>query len=252
MANDIAVIILAAGLGTRMCSDKAKVLHEICGRPLISHVADAAFDASLTGIIAVVGHQAEEVQRCVRKDFSDIRFALQPEQLGTGHAVQCALGQLRPEEKDVLILCGDVPLITSQTLLQFVGRHRELESDVTVMAVTTDTPKGYGRLVVDRNGQVQRIVEEADASPEQKAIRTVNAGIYCVAGAVLKRLLAKIGRNNAQGEMYLTDIVEIGNREGCRIGAYRCHDSREVIGVNSIEDLQHAEKIMKTGVFKKS
>ena len=252
MATDIAVVILAAGLGTRMRSDKAKVLHEMCGRPLISHVVDAAEKASLTGIIAVVGHQAEKVKHCIRQDCAAARFALQPEQLGTGHAVQCALEHLRPGEKDVLILCGDVPLITPQTLQRFITSHRAEEQHLTVMAVTTDSPRGYGRLIIDRKGQVLRIVEEADATPEQKEIRTVNAGIYCVDGTVLKGLLSQIGSDNAQQEIYLTDIVEIGNREGCRIGAFNCPDSQEVIGVNSIEDLQYAEKIMKSGSLKRS
>ncbi len=242
--TDTAVIILAAGLGTRMKSQKAKVLHEICGVPMINQVVETCLKASLRNIIAVIGYQAEEVRSVVSQRYN-IRYACQTEQLGTGHAVMCALPELEPTVNDVIILCGDVPLLKSETLLKILQDHRENHQDITLLTVEMDDPIGYGRIIFNKNNAVTRIVEESDASSEQKKIRTVNAGIYCVRTSVLKSLLGYIDRENAQGEYYLTDIIALGNKDHKKIGGISSKDIEEVIGINSLRELQHAETIVK-------
>ena len=177
--RDVAVVILAAGLGTRMKSQKAKVLHEVMGRPMVLYVVDIASRIAGEDVILVVGHQAEKVQKIV-SDHVKAGFAFQKEQLGTGHAVSCALPHLPDRCSQVVILCGDVPLVTLKTLNDFVADHLRRRSEVSVMAVRTEDPTGYGRIIVNADRRVTGIVEEADASPQQKKIDVINTGIYCV------------------------------------------------------------------------
>ncbi len=242
MQNDVAVVILAAGKGTRMKSDRAKVLHEVQGRPMIHYVVDAARSISTEGIVVVVGHQAERVRASVSA-VADTAFALQEEQLGTGHAVQCALPECG-KKRDVVILCGDVPLIKPESISRLVSCHREDGCAVTVMGVKLDDPTGYGRMKLSEGGGVTCIVEEADASPDEKKIDVVNAGIYCVEREFLAGALGRLDKGNAQGELYLTDIVGTAHRQGRRIGMVLVADPTEVIGVNSREDLAEVDGIM--------
>jgi len=241
---DVAVVILAAGLGTRMKSDRAKVLHEIHGKPMISYVVDTARAVAGNQLVIVVGHQAEQVKRTVA-DQADVLYAHQHEQLGTGHAVMCAMPILPEAARHVVILCGDVPLLRKTTLRRFVEEHRFPNRTLSVLAARVNNPKGYGRIIKAPDGTVTGIVEEADATQAQKSINIVNTGIYCVDRHFLTFALEQIQADNAQGEYYLTDIVNIAHREGMNIGVTIGNDPDEFIGINSREQLKAVEQLMK-------
>ena len=179
LKNNCSVIILAAGLGTRMKSDKAKVLHEIMGRPMVLYVVETAKKAVGASVVIVVGHQAEKVREVVSEK-AQVSYALQEKQLGTGHAALCALPYLPDETEEVVILCGDVPLLTAETVRQLLSDHSLSGRDLTLLAVDVEKPTGYGRILFDENRNLLKIVEEADATVEQKKIQTINSGIYCV------------------------------------------------------------------------
>ncbi|GAB6096892.1 hypothetical protein JCM14469_31450 [Desulfatiferula olefinivorans] len=239
----IAVIILAAGKGTRMKSDKAKVLHELNGKPMIRYVVEAARCVADDRVVVVIGHQAEQVERVV-SETAQVRFCIQREQKGTGHAVICALPEIPDDVTSVVILCGDVPLIRPETIRALVENHLAGGAAVTVLTVNTPNPTGYGRIVVGDHGAIERIVEEADADADQKKITLVNAGIYCVDREFLGKALSQINDRNAQGELYLTDIIEIAHRQSRPIGMSLCVSENEVIGVNTCDDLESAEKLL--------
>ena len=243
--RNIAVVILAAGLGTRMKSQKAKVLHEVLGRPMILYVVDIATRIAGDDVILVVGHQAERVRQIVSAQ-AQTEYAHQDQQLGTGHAVLCALPHVPDHSRHVVILCGDVPLVKTDTLKDFVGDHLDHRRHLSVLAVRADNPTGYGRILMDADHHVTGIVEEADASEEQRKIDVINTGIYCVEKAFLNHSLRKIDTDNAQGELYLTDIIGIGHRESKTLGAVIAGDDREFIGVNSQTDLTAVESIMRS------
>lgn len=242
--GSIAIIILAAGLGTRMKSDRAKVLHEVEGVPMISHVVKTAHALGAGEIIVVIGHQAAQVQKAV-SDYAHLKFAIQDRQLGTGHAVMCALPEVSAQMDHVVILCGDVPLLTPATVMRLIEDHVGDDRDVTVVAVEAPDPTGYGRIVMGNDQAVSCIVEEADASEAIKKIRTVNAGIYCVDRVFLKDALEKLEKNNSQGEFYLTDIVAIAHKENRSVGLVMADDPREVAGINTIAELQASEAALK-------
>lgn len=240
---EVAIVILAAGLGTRMKSDKAKVLHEILGRPMISYVVDTARAVAGGNVVLVVGHQADAVRGTVANQ-GNVRFALQKEQLGTGHAVMCAMPTLPAETRHVVVLCGDVPLLGRQTLQRFVHEHRSHDRTLSVMAVHLANPKGYGRILQDGRHNVTGIVEEADATPSQKAIDLVNTGIYCIERGFLEMALEKIRADNAQGEYYLTDVVAIAHLGHHAIGVTVGENADEFIGINSPAQLAVVERLM--------
>ena len=244
MNSNVGVVILAAGLGTRMKSDKAKVLHEVCGRPMIVHVVEAAVDAVGSNVVVVVGHQADTVKMVVSNSF-DVGYALQTEQLGTGHAVMCALPQLPSQIQDVVILCGDAPLIRPSTIRKLIEDHDRRGRDVTLLTVHMQDPSGYGRVISDDECNLIAIVEEADADAEQKKIDLINTGVYAVNRDYLSEALPEIGSDNAQNEIYLTDIIGIGHQQKKVVGTVLGGDSIEVMGVNSPAELQDAEKYMK-------
>lgn len=239
-----AVVILAAGLGKRMKSNRAKVLHTVLGKPMVVYVVEAAIPIAGKAIVVVVGNQAEEVQREVAMR-ADVMFALQDRQLGTGHAVQCALPHLPAECEEIMVLCGDVPLINSTTLMTLVVEHTRVRRDVTLLAVDMDRPQGYGRVLLGPGGQVMGIVEEADATDEQRAIRTINSGIYCINRRFLEEALPRLTNENAQGEYYLTDIIRIGHQSGKKVGAAWALHPNEVLGINTPQDLARVEAILK-------
>jgi len=243
MQNNVAVIILAAGLGTRMKSDTAKVLHPILGRPMIHYVVEAACSITADNIVVVVGHQADEVER-VCSQAPGIRFALQEKQLGTGHAVLCAMPQLDDNVEDVIILCGDVPLLKAETIKKLLDDHRGNKRILSLLAVEMDQPRGYGRVIVDGQRNLSRIVEEADATAAEREVKLINSGIYCVDRRFLDAALARITPDNAQGEFYLTDIIAIGYEGNKKIGVMVGDDDLEVSGVNSIDDLKFVEKLL--------
>ncbi len=236
------VVILAAGLGTRMRSDLAKALHALAGRPLIQHVLNAAAGVEPEKIILVLGHQADKVRSAVGEYRPEI--VLQTEQLGTGHAVQQAAEAISSGAGPVLVLCADTPLITSKTLQDVVDLHQKSRAAVTLITAIMDNPMGYGRVVRGKSG-VMRVVEEKDATAAQKKIQEVNAGIYCFERKFLLLSLTVIGKNNAQGEYYLPDAIELAKKKKLRVSAFLCRDPHEVMGVNSRYDLSQAEAILR-------
>jgi UDP-N-acetylglucosamine diphosphorylase/glucosamine-1-phosphate N-acetyltransferase len=247
MANtkgEVAVIILAAGLGTRMKSSKAKVLHEILGKPMVMYVVDVAKKIAGDNVILVIGNQAEKVRKVVSKQ-TNFFFALQEEQLGTGHAVLCAIPKVPSHVREVVILCGDVPLLSEKTILNLFEDHMKAERDISLLAVEIENPKGYGRILIDDNRCLTGIIEEADASEEQKRLKIVNTGIYCIKKEVLFDSLKKITSDNVKGEFYLTDIVKIGYRNKNTMGVLVGENWEETVGVNTPEDLMTAETIMR-------
>jgi len=243
MDSHVAVIILAAGLGKRMKSGRAKVLHEVMGKPMVAYVVEAAIPIAGPAVVVVVGNQAEAVRREVACR-ADVRFALQDQQLGTGHAVKCALPHLLSGCREVMVLCGDVPLIRTATLRALFDAHVLAGRDVTLLAVDLDQPHGYGRVLLDPGGNVIGIVEESDASDEQRAIRTINSGIYCISRRFLEEALPRLTNENAQGEYYLTDVIRIGAESGRNIGVTWASDSNEILGINTPQDLARVEAIL--------
>jgi UDP-N-acetylglucosamine diphosphorylase/glucosamine-1-phosphate N-acetyltransferase len=244
LPSEFAAIVLAAGKGKRMKSDKAKVLHTLLGRPMILYVLKMAFDAVGSNIVLVTGHQGDEVRRIASQQFT-IAFAEQPQQLGTGHAVNCAMPQLADHVKQVVILYGDVPLLSVQTLNTLMANHSTKNRDISLLAVDLDNPTGYGRILHDHKKRFAGIVEEADASATQKEIKTINTGICCVRREFLEMALDQIRPDNKQGEYYLTDITTIGYRQGFNIGLEIGDDPLETLGVNTIQELRRVEGMLK-------
>lgn len=243
-------IILAAGKGTRMKSDKPKVLHEIFGKTLVGYVIDAVNNTGLADEnFVIVGHQAEKVEEYIKDNYKNTRTILQSPQLGTGHAVSMALPYLENLDGEVIILCGDTPLITSETIKEFVEYHHSHKSDLTVMSAIFDNPTNYGRIIRGANG-VEAIVEEKDATPEQKAIKEVNAGIYCLNWQKIKPAFSQLKSNNAQGEYYLTDIIKWGVNK-VKIEAYTLKNNEEIFGINSKAHLAEATKMLNRRIVNK-
>lgn len=228
-----AAIILAAGHGKRMRSQLPKVMHPVLGRPMVLRVADAAGNAGLDSVVAVVGHGRNLVMPALHRH--GITPAVQEEQLGTAHALRCGLEALSGEEpEEVCVLLGDVPLIRAETVSGLLSRRRETGSAVTVLTTVLDDPSGYGRVVREDDGDcVMAIVEERDATPAQREIAEINTGLMAFDGSRLPDLLARIGSDNAQGEYYLTDAVAIAVDMGLRVTASVAADSMEVAGVNN-------------------
>ncbi len=247
--KEIAVIILAAGQGTRMKSNKAKVLHSVAGKPMIEYVVETAGKIAGDEVIVVIGHQAEKVRQTVLKT-AKVKFAVQDQRKGTGHAVWCALPQVSKQAELVVILCGDVPLLRWETIRTLVDDHQNAGRDLTFLAVDKDPPHGYGRVIMDENRRVSAIVEEADATPDQKKITTINAGVYCINKKLLEDSLPKIQAKNVQGEMYLTDIVEIACGAGKTVGVLIGSDEAQLAGINTLVDLKALENIVHTEQFK--
>ena len=245
MINNVAVVILAAGLGTRMKSNKAKVLHEIQGRPMILYVVETAREIAGDDVVLVVGNQARKVREVVSQTAA-LQFAYQEKQLGTGHAVLCALPHIPSHCDQVIILCGDVPLILPETIKGLVEEHIETERDISLLAVELENPTGYGRILLDTGKQVVGIIEEADATGEQRQIRLINSGIYCVRKEFLTDTLPKINPNNAQGEIYLTDIISIGHKNNKNMGLMIDNNCQQILGINTCEDLKIVDAIMST------
>jgi UDP-N-acetylglucosamine diphosphorylase/glucosamine-1-phosphate N-acetyltransferase len=244
MKAKVAVVILAAGLGTRMKSDKAKVLHPIHGKPMVIYVLETARKIAGDNVILLLGNQSEKVREHVSK-LGNFIYAHQEKQLGTGHAVMCALPFIPEHSEEVVILCGDVPLITPETVAGLVNDHINERRVVSILAVKFKNPTGYGRIVMDENNHVQAIVEEADATATQRRIKLINTGIFCVKREFLLYAVPKIGTDNMQGEMYITDIVKIACSENKKVGVLVGTDSLEVTGINTIQELKRVATLMK-------
>ncbi|ABK83464.1 UDP-N-acetylglucosamine pyrophosphorylase / glucosamine-1-phosphate N-acetyltransferase [Bacillus thuringiensis str. Al Hakam] len=248
MSNRFAVI-LAAGKGTRMKSKLYKVLHPVCGKPMVQHVVDQVSQLGLQKLVTVVGHGAEMVQ----EQLGNVsEFALQAEQLGTAHAVDQAAGVLANEEGTTLVICGDTPLITAETMEALLQQHKEAGAMATVLTAYIEEPAGYGRIVRNENGHVEKIVEHKDANEKELAIKEINTGTYCFDNKALFASLSKVSNDNVQGEYYLPDVIEILKNEGHIVSAYQTEHFDETLGVNDRVALSQAEIIMKNRINRKN
>jgi len=243
---------MAAGLGTRMRSKRAKVLHELGGAPLIAHVVRAAEALQPRTILVVVGHQAEEVEHAVLAEVGELAsFAVQAKQRGTGDAVESARSELEHSDSLVLVLSGDVPLIKIETLRKFIEHHQKAGVDCSILSVRLENPTGYGRIIRDESGAFQKIVEQRDADDAQRQVKEINSGIYCFDSKELFRALRKVEPANDQGEYYLTDVAEIILRSGGTVSVYLHNDAREVSGINTRAELAEFENLIRRGAIRK-
>jgi UDP-N-acetylglucosamine pyrophosphorylase len=242
-----AVVIMAAGKGTRMKSDLAKVLHPLCGRPMIDYVLETARLLRPAKVALIVGHQADAVRRataCFSDDLS-LSYALQSPQLGTGHAVMQAESSLREFDGDVLVLSGDAPLVTVETLNRLLELHRRQAAVATVLTALVDNPTGYGRVIRSKDGTaIVKMVEQKDASPDELAVKEINSGIYVFRKQALFDALKRITNQNAQQEYYLPDVFNIFFAEAKPVAALVAESFDEIRGVNTPEQLAEAEAIL--------
>jgi bifunctional UDP-N-acetylglucosamine pyrophosphorylase/glucosamine-1-phosphate N-acetyltransferase len=250
------ILILAAGLGTRMRSQTAKVLHKLGGRPLINHVCRTALALGPQRIYVVVGHQAEAVSETVTNELGQdgVTFVKQTEQRGTGDAVMAAKHFLADAHSTLLVLSGDVPLVRAETLAALVHRHRTHRGTgaaCTILTVRLDDPTGYGRIVRDEESFFKKIVEHKDASQEEKQINEINSGIYCFDTRLLFPALAQVQPTNAQSEYYLTDVPAILRSEGADVALYQHGDTREVSGINNRVELAEFERILRVRTLRR-
>lgn len=241
--NHLAVVILAAGKGTRMKSDKAKVLHKVADKSMVAHVIGVAKKIAKDNVHVVIGYQAQSVRKEINKYFS-VNFAVQKTLLGTGDAVKAVIPNLDASTKHVLILYGDTPLIQEETLIELLNGYFNYHAKVAVLATDLDNPKGYGRIILDSHGNMQSIREETDANDEEKKIKKVNSGIYCFDKELLIKTLNQIKPNNNQSEYYLTDAIEIARLNEEKIIVVTMDDSRQVMGVNTLVELANAEDLI--------
>ncbi len=244
--NELAIIILAAGLGKRMNNPELpKVLAELKGKPLIEHVLDASSALGAARNVLIVGHHKEKVISRLEEDgYDGVEFVSQDSQLGTGHAVEQAREALSNFDGLVLILAGDVPLLSTKTLQNFLKMHAATAADLTVLSTMAPNPRGYGRIVRSGEGDFLRITEEKDADEETKKIKEINSGVYLVSRKMLFEALSKVSNNNAQGEYYLTDIISILASERAKVAAFNGAGYDEIHGVNSPADLKEVEDVL--------
>jgi UDP-N-acetylglucosamine diphosphorylase/glucosamine-1-phosphate N-acetyltransferase len=241
----LAVVILAAGKGTRMKNpEMAKVMYEINGKPMVEYVVQLAATLQASRTLIVVGWQKEMVIEHFRAQFPAVEFVEQPQQLGTGHAVLQTLEPLKEYEGDLLVLSGDVPLLSEKTVKALIGYHRTSGAVATILTAEVEDPTGYGRIVHNDDGSVKKIVEHKDASKKELAIREINSGIYLFDKARLFESLAQLSPNNAQGEYYLTDVFEIFWKQKWRVSAVKAIDAVEVMGINDLPQLETARDII--------
>ena len=256
MNTDLDILILAAGLGTRMKSNLAKVLHKLDGRPLIKHVCRTATTLAPRKIYVVIGHQGEDVRFAVLEEINEenVSFVWQREQLGTGDAVNAAREFLSDTDSTLLVLSGDVPMIRAEALaglVQLHNEHRGTGAACTILSVRFKDPSGYGRVLRDDSGVFSRIVEQKDATDEEKEIDEINSGIYCFNSRKLFAALAKVQTNNSQGEYYLTDVPQILRDAGEDVAIYQHNDPHEIEGVNDRVQLAKMEKAIRRRTIKR-
>ena len=242
MDQKLAAVILAAGQGTRMKSELPKVLHAVGGKPMLSQVVQTARAVGATPIIPVIGHGAELVRRALNSE--ELIFVLQEQQLGTGHALQCAETTLHDFTGDLLLLCGDVPLLREETLRALLGHHHKTGASVTILTAEMADPTGYGRILRGPNG-VELIVEEKDATDAQRQVREINTGIYLFRAPQVFAFLRQLDNCNAQGEYYLTDVVSAARQAGERVEAMLVADAQETMGINDRVQMAQADHIMR-------
>jgi bifunctional UDP-N-acetylglucosamine pyrophosphorylase / glucosamine-1-phosphate N-acetyltransferase len=240
--KSLATVILAAGKGTRMKSALPKVLHPLCGQPLIHYPVRLARQLGSTATVLVVGHGAEAVEAALATE--NVAFAVQAEQLGTGHALLCARPVLADFRGTILLLCGDVPLLRAATITQLLDYHHCQGASVTVLTATMENPHGYGRVVRD-DDEVVAIIEEKDATPEIRTLREINTGIYCFDAPFVFAALSQVGCDNAQGEYYLTDVLGLARSAGKKVCALAAAEGEEAMGINDRVQLAEADALLR-------
>jgi UDP-N-acetylglucosamine pyrophosphorylase len=244
----LAIVIMAAGKGTRMQSDLPKVLHEANGKPLVAYVIEKSQALDPEKIVLIIGHQAEKVRQATAS--FPVAYALQEPQLGTGHAIMQAEPLLADFNGEIIILSGDAPLFTALTLREIVAFHRSKQAVATVMTAEIDDPTGYGRIIrSDDDEEVLKIVEQKDASEQEKAVKEINSGVYVFNASELFSALHGITNNNAQGEYYLTDVFGICFGKGKKVCAFKIADPNEIRGINTPEQLREAELLLQGGEY---
>ena len=244
--NQICAVVLAAGKGTRMKSELPKVATLLNGKPLIQHVLDNLKASGIDKIYVVVGFKKEEVMK-ICSSYQNIHFVEQKEQLGTGHALLCCEESLKDFQGNLLVACGDVPLLTSSSFRNLSSYHTANHHSVTVLSAQIDTPKGYGRIIRNKEGLLEEIVEEKDANDDQRTVTEINTGTYVFNSPEVFQNLKKVNTENAQGEYYLPDLVKIANSKKEKTGALKLANHLESSGVNSPEDLQRLETYILEG-----
>src|SRR5690625_664012 len=238
-------VILAAGEGTRMKYNIPKILNPVLGRSMVQHVIDQLQANHLTEMVAVVGHHANQVMEHIGEA---CKFVVQEEQLGTGHAVMQAEDLLKNKQGTTIVVCGDTPLITSETFNQLFEHHEKSGSKATVLTTNLNNPSGYGRIIRNKDGEVEKIVEHKDANDEEKAVKEINTGTYCFDNEALFAALKNVNNDNAQQEYYLPDVIEILKENNEKVTAFITDNDEETIGINNRVALSHAENIMKVRV----
>ncbi|MTD32161.1 bifunctional UDP-N-acetylglucosamine diphosphorylase/glucosamine-1-phosphate N-acetyltransferase GlmU [Planomicrobium sp. YIM 101495] len=241
-------VILAAGQGTRMKSKLYKVLHPVCGMPMVEHVARNIRQLDVAKTVTIVGHGAEKVKEQLG-EMSE--YALQEEQLGTAHAVQQAASMIEGLEGTTLVVCGDTPLIRPETMENLLAHHKETNAKATILTALADDPTGYGRIIRNEEGHVAKVIEQKDASAEEQQVKEINTGTYCFDNEALFTALKKVSNENAQGEYYLPDVIEILKNEGATISAYATDSFEETLGVNDRVALSQAENTMRARIAEK-
>ncbi|TDQ34230.1 bifunctional UDP-N-acetylglucosamine diphosphorylase/glucosamine-1-phosphate N-acetyltransferase GlmU [Aureibacillus halotolerans] len=244
--SDRFAVVLAAGKGTRMKSKLYKVLHPVCGKAMVEHVVDALSALQVKDIVTVVGHGAQQVQDVLK---GRSQFVNQNEQLGTAHAVLQTKDQLAGKKGVTLVVCGDTPLLTANTLESLFQKHDSTGAKATVLTAHTNAPEGYGRIVRNSDGIVERIVEHKDASPDERDICEINTGTYCFDNETLFELLEKVGNDNSQGEYYLPDVIELIQENGWKVAAQDAPTFSETIGINDRVALANAEHAMRERIL---
>ncbi|MFS0670918.1 bifunctional UDP-N-acetylglucosamine diphosphorylase/glucosamine-1-phosphate N-acetyltransferase GlmU [Peribacillus frigoritolerans] len=247
MSNRYA-IILAAGQGTRMKSKLYKVLHPVCGKPMVQHVIDQVNQLQIEDIVTVIGHGAEKVQEQLG---DSCKYALQEQQLGTAHAVMQAESILSARSGTTLVICGDTPLIKAETMKELIALHEQSQAKATILTAYADNPAGYGRVLRGEGGLVEKIVEHKDASEEERYVKEINTGTYCFDNQALFSALKKVSNENVQGEYYLPDVIEILKEEGEVVTAFQSSEFEETLGVNDRVALSQAEQILRKRINEK-
>ena len=245
MSNNRYAVILAAGKGTRMQSKLYKVLHKVCDRTMVELVLDSLSDLEMQEVITVVGHGAERVKEVLG---DRTKFVLQAERLGTAHAVKVAKDELKDKEGTTIVMYGDTPLIRSETINNMLDHHEKMNAKATVLTAIADNPFAYGRIIRDVNGNLVKIVEEKDATEQERKIKEINSGIYCFDNKLLFEMLEKVKNDNNQGEYYLPDVLGLIREQKEIIETYLCDDFDETFGVNDRVALAYAENVMRNRI----